>query len=88
MSHQARSAADLPHIRFRHHAAGSPWFAQRAIRLTKFSAVPASLLECLIWLGRHVQFVVGPDCQTNDIGHGEVFFQPDGLSELGCPYVM
>ncbi len=34
----------------------------------------AKLMDCLTRLGRRVQIVVGPACQSNDIGHVEVIF--------------
>ena len=32
------------------------------------------MLECLSRLGRHIQIVVGPDCQATDAGRIEVVF--------------
>ena len=34
----------------------------------------AKMLECLAKLGRHVQIVVGPACQSSDVGRIEVVF--------------
>jgi predicted XRE-type DNA-binding protein len=34
----------------------------------------AKLMTCLIRMGRRVQIVIGPACQTSDVSHVEVVF--------------